>query len=103
MIQPFLTTKKIVAGRTVISGGGKTEKTDSSASKAEKMSTKIDEPSKQNNNNNSGTPTTEDSKNVDEGRNRSASSERLDALFAAAREEFDLDLTPVESAVKTFR
>lgn len=99
MIQPFLTTKKIVAGRTVISGGGKTEKTDSSASKAEKMSTKIDEPS----NNNSGTPTTEDSKNVDEGRNRSASSERLDALFAAAREEFDLDLTPIESAVKTFR
>ena len=99
MIQPFLTTKKIVAGRTVISGGGKTEKTDSSASKAEKMSTKIDEPS----NNNSGTPTTEDSKNVDEGRNRSASSERLDALFAAAREEFDLDLTPIDSAVKTFR
>lgn len=99
MIQPFLTTKKIVAGRTVISGGGKTEKTDSSASKAEKMSTKIDEPS----NNNSGTPTTEDSKAVDEGRNRSASSERLDALFAAAREEFDLDLTPIDSAVKTFR
>ena len=99
MIQPFLTTKKIVAGRTVISGGGKTEKTDSSASKAEKMSTKIDEPS----NNNSGTLTTEDSKNVDEGRNRSTSSERLDALFAAAREEFDLDLTPIESAVKTFR
>jgi hypothetical protein len=34
---------------------------------------------------------------------RSGSSDRLDALFAAAREEFDLDVSPVDQAVRTLK
>jgi len=35
--------------------------------------------------------------------NTNSKSSSLDALYAAAREEFDLDLSPTESAIKTLK